>query len=258
MILVGKHAGLTEGDGVASRIERLERLDELRLTGAITDAEFDAQKAKLLGTSTRAHVEQAESSSSDRANAPERYRTSAEESGHTFDQRALSSPKKPLVIAGLFLAVLASGYALTRHAPTFGLRSGQAATALSTSIPEIGSQPVAFVEGDPNSTAATVVSALFSQGAKCFASTSLGVTTNLYEIDASAGTVLAQANGLWPERLFDFKLVADHLELKPRAKYESDVDLVQFKSVRRDGESYKISGSIGDAAVSNTVFDCRA
>jgi len=241
---------------VVSRIDRLERLDELRGMGAITDAEFEAQKAKLLGSSTPTHVEQAQYPSLDRVNTHDSYQAPVEESDHSLNQSTLLSSKKPFVVASIFLAVIVSGYISTRHVPSSGLRSGQAAVGSSTNIPEIGSQPVAFVEGDPNSTAAMVVSGLFSQGAKCFASTSLGVTTNMYEIDASAGTVLAQANGLWPDRLFDFKLVADHLELKPRGKYESDVDLVQFKSVRRDGEAYKISGSIGDAAVLNAVFDC--
>lgn len=240
-----------------SRIERLERLDELRGMGAITDAEFEVQKAKLLGSSTRTHVQQAESSTIGRVNSYDPYQAPAEEADHSLNQNTLSSFKKPLFIASIFLAMIVSGYVLTRRVPSPGLRSEQAAMGSSTNIPEIGSQPVAFVAGDPNSTAAMVVSGLLSQGAKCFASTSLGVTTNMYEVDASAGTVLAQANGLWPDRLFDFKLVADHLELKPRSKYESDVDMVQFKSVRRDGEVYKISGSIGDSAVLDTTFNCR-
>lgn len=242
---------------MASRIERLERLDELRGMGAITDTEFEAQKAKLLGSSTPTLVEQAKSSSLDRVNPHDPCRTPSEEWDHSSKQSTPSSFKKPLFAASIFLAVIASGYVLTQQGPASGLRSGKAAMASPTNIPEIGSQPVAFVEGDPNSTAAMVVSGLFSQGAKCFASTSLGVTTNMYVIDASAGTVLAQANGLWPDRLFDFRLVADHLELKPKGKYESDVDLVQFRSVRREGEAYKILGSIGDAAVLNTVFECR-
>lgn len=42
--------GVYQGDQVASRIERLERLDELRGMGAITDAEYEQEKAKTLNS----------------------------------------------------------------------------------------------------------------------------------------------------------------------------------------------------------------
>ncbi len=41
-----KESGACQGDRVSSRIERLERLDELRRIGALTDAEYEQEKAK--------------------------------------------------------------------------------------------------------------------------------------------------------------------------------------------------------------------
>ena len=240
---------------MSSRIKRLERLDELRRSGAITAAEFELLKAKVIASVwTTADYESSERASPHydsrlstvlQANLARRFKAILSE----------LQTKLILLVAIILLISIVCLLLLRRSSNQEG--NVYARSSQPSALRVIGPEPTSFVEGDAQSTAALALAALFDQGAMCHATRSLGATTDIYEIDGKNRQLKALADGTQPDRLFGFEVLADQLSLKPVSSYEMNVNFVRFESIRTEGDVYKLSGQIDDVAVSKVVFSCK-